>query len=175
MKALRCGGVVRRSLLGLLAVLGALMLVPVALGGSLSGSVVLDPAPAVDLSSAGAIDWAIWGYAGGGTSTSLTPDVRKGGGTAIGALTNIDPAPTAPLRGIGQFDGPFAFSWTGGTPTGSADGVRAGLQHNGGPPPIPLGVRRLHLWARASRSTSRPDRASGRCASTLRRTGLPAR
>src|SRR5439155_23328364 len=105
-----------------------------------TGSVAVDPAPAVDLTSAGAIDWAIWGYAGGGTSATLTPDVRKGGGTAISALTNIDPAPTAPLRGIGQFDGPFAFSWTGGAPTGSASGVRAGLQHNGGPPPAPLGA-----------------------------------
>ena len=28
---------------------------------------------------AGAIDWAIWGYAGGGTSATLTPDVRKSG------------------------------------------------------------------------------------------------
>ena len=98
------------------------------------------PPPAVDLPTAGAIDWAVWGYAGGGTSTTLTPDVRKLGGKAIGALTNIDPAPSAPLRGIGQFAGPYSFSWTNGAPTGSASGVRAGLQHNGGPPPSPLGA-----------------------------------
>ena len=70
MKADRCGGVVRRSLLSLLAVLGALAIVPAALAGSLSGSVALDPAPAVDLTSAGAIDWAIWGFAGGCTSAT---------------------------------------------------------------------------------------------------------
>ena len=140
MKVVRCGGVMRRSLLCASAALGALALVPAALGGSLTGNVALDPPPAVDLPSAGAIDWAVWGYAGGGTSTTLTPDVRKAGGTAISALTNIDPAPSAPLRGIGQFDGPYAFSWTNGAPTGSASGVRAGLQHNGGPPPAPLGA-----------------------------------
>ena len=140
MRVDHCGGVVRRSLLCVLAALGALALVPAALGGTLSGSVALDPAPAVDLTGAGAIDWAIWGYAGGGTSTTLTPDVRKLGGKAIGTLTNIDPAPSAPLRGIGQFAGPYAFSWTNGAPTGSASGVRAGLQHNGGPPPAPLGA-----------------------------------
>ena len=82
MRVDHCGGVVRRSLLCVLAVLGALALVPAALGGTLSGSVVLDPAPGVDLTSAGAIDWAIWGYAGGGTSATLTPDVRKRGGRA---------------------------------------------------------------------------------------------
>jgi len=76
-----------------LAVFGALALVPAALGGSLSGSVVPDPAPGVDLTQAGAIDWAIWGYAGGGTSTTLTPDVRKSGGAGIATLKNIDPAP----------------------------------------------------------------------------------
>ena len=68
-----------KSALRRLAVLGALALVPVALGGSLSGSVVLDPAPAVDLTSAGAIDWAIWGYAGGGTSTSPRAPTSQGG------------------------------------------------------------------------------------------------
>ncbi|MFZ1881755.1 MAG: NosD domain-containing protein, partial [Gaiellaceae bacterium] len=127
-------------MVALLAVVGALALAPGALGSSLSGSVVLDPPSSVDLTSAGDVDWAVWGSAAGGTSTSLAPDVRKSGGSAISDLTNIDPAPSAPLRGIGQFAGPFAFSWSNGGSTPSASNVSAGLQHNGGPPPDPLGA-----------------------------------
>jgi hypothetical protein len=104
--------------------------------GSLSGSVVASPDPigsptSADLTAVGNEDWAIWGYAGSGTSTSLAPDVRKAGGTAIGDLTNIDPAPSAPLRGLGQFGGPFLFSWSDGGSQQSAADVPAGIQHNG--------------------------------------------
>ncbi len=115
-------------------------------GGSLSGTVAASPDPivaptSVDLTAAGSLDWAIWGYAGGGTSTSLAPDVRKADGTAISALTNIDPAPSAPLRGLGQFRGPpFLFNWTDGSSPASAANATGGIQHNGGPPPNPLGV-----------------------------------
>jgi hypothetical protein len=107
--------------------------------GSLSGSVVASPDPAgsprsVDLTAVGNEDWAIWGYAGAGTSTSLAPDVRKARGFSISNLTNIDPAPSAPLRGLGQFAGPFSFSWFDGGSQPEGAGVRAGIQHNGEPP-----------------------------------------
>jgi hypothetical protein len=109
----------------------------------LSGSVVASPDPidaptSVDLTAAGNLDWAIWGYAGGGTSTSLAPDVRKAGGSAISNLTNIDPAPSAPLRGLGQFEfgqnpimPPYRFSWFDGGSQSVGAGVSTGIQHNG--------------------------------------------
>ena len=153
-----CGGVVRRSLLCVLAALGALALVPAALGGTLSGSVVLDPAPGVDLTQAGAIDWAIWGYAGGGTSTTLTPDVRKSGGTAPRRAEEHRPG----ADGAAAWDRPVRravrFSWTNGAPTGSATASAPGCSTT-------AGRRRLRLAstsrrsAKASRSTCRPARA----------------
>src|SRR5207253_2560399 len=73
------------------------------LQGSLSASANPPASQAINLSTVGTADWAVWGYAVGGTSTSLAPDVRKAGGTAISNLTNIDPAPSVNLRGIGQF------------------------------------------------------------------------
>ena len=133
-------GIGHRTVVALVALIGALALAPAALGSSLFGSVVLDPSSSVDLTGTGDVDWAVWGSAAGGTSTSLAPDVRKSGGTAISDLTNIDPAPSAPLRGIGQFAGPFLFSWSNGGSTVSGNDVPAGLQHNGGPPPDPLGA-----------------------------------
>ena len=112
-------------------------------GGSLSGSSAPFIPPTslgVDLTAEGTADWAIWGYAAGGTSTSLAPDARKAGGSAISDLTNIDPPPSVVLRGLGQFPSPpFLFSWTDGSGPASATNVSAGLQHNGGPPPPPLG------------------------------------
>ena len=75
--------------------------------GSLSGSVQTDPAITppgefpVDLTAVGNEDWAIWGYANGGTSTSLTPNVRKAGATAMSALTNIDTGADRPASGPG--------------------------------------------------------------------------
>lgn len=104
--------------------------------GSLSGSVVASPDPvgaprAVDLTAAGNEDWAIWGYGSGGSSTSLAPDVRKAGGTAISSLTNIDGAPSAPLRGLGDLSEPFVFSWSDGGSQPEAVSAGGGLQHNG--------------------------------------------
>ena len=111
--------------------------------GSLSGTVQTDPAVTppgefpVDLTKAGSEDWAIWGYANGGTSTSLAPDVRKAGGASITALADIDPGPTAPLRGLGQFScqtgdcSPFLFGWSDGDSVPTASGVEGGIQHNG--------------------------------------------
>ena len=104
-------------------------------GGTLSGSLSTTSGN-VNLTTIGTQDWAIWGHAGGGTSTSLVPDVRKAGGTAISNLTDIQPTP-APLRGIGQFaaENPFTFDWTGGFPVTAATNALGGLQHDGQPTP----------------------------------------
>ena len=105
--------------------------------GLLQGRVVPSGDPPatqlVDLTAFGTADWAVWGFAAGGTSTSLTPDVRKSGGTAIGSLANINPAPSIPLRGVGQFaqNNHYSFSWQNGTSPATATHVRAGLQHDG--------------------------------------------
>ncbi|MDX6451041.1 MAG: large repetitive protein [Gaiellaceae bacterium] len=105
----------------------------------LSGSVVAGPDPmgaatSVDLTAAGNIDWAVWGSA----NTSLGPDVRKSGGSAISDLTNIDPGPSAPLRALGPLPPPaavpFLFNWFDGGSQPEGVAVKAGLQHNGGPP-----------------------------------------
>ena len=72
-------------------------------GGTLSGALAT-PTGNANLTTFGTQDWAVWGYAGGGTSTSLAPDVRKSGGAAISNLTDIDAVPLgAPRRGLGQF------------------------------------------------------------------------
>jgi hypothetical protein len=83
----------------------------------------------VNLTDEGTKDWAIWGCANGGTSTSLVPDVRKVSGSAISNLTDINPPPSLALRGIGQFSVPFSFSWTNGNTVLSAANVSAGLQN----------------------------------------------
>jgi hypothetical protein len=108
--------------------------------GSLSGSIVTGPGTladptSVDLTAQGSQDWAVWGFASGGTSTSLAPDVSKANGFGISDLTNIDPAPSVPLRGIGQFSAePFRFNWSDGGGTQSATGATAGIQHDGEAP-----------------------------------------
>ncbi len=109
-----------------------------ALAAGISGSVSLDPplgAP-VNLTTQGPIDWAVWGSANGGTSTSLAPDTRKLGASAISDLENIDPAPTVPLRGLGQFtppaaSPPFRFAWSDGSGPLRDSNVAAGIQHDG--------------------------------------------
>jgi parallel beta-helix repeat protein len=101
--------------------------------GSLSGSVSTNGQANVDLTALGGEDWAVWGYANSGTSTSLAPDVRKAGGSGISDLTDSDPS-SAPLRGLGQFGssyGPFNFDWSDGNAPTSATGVYAGLEHDG--------------------------------------------
>lgn len=101
--------------------------------GVLSGNVSSAGQQNADLSALGGEDWALWGYASNGTSTSLAPDVRKSGGSAISDLTDLVPA-QAPLRGIGQFGQtfePFSFDWSDGTQPASATGAFGGLQHDG--------------------------------------------
>jgi hypothetical protein len=97
--------------------------------GTLSGRLFPGAVTHQNLTAEGAIDWAIWGFADSGTSTSLTPDDHKTGGTGISALTNISNG--TPLRGLGQF-GAFAhtFDWTDGTPVLAATAAQGGLQHN---------------------------------------------
>jgi hypothetical protein len=97
-------------------------------GSVLSGSLTLQDV-SVDLTHEGTKDWAIWGFANGGTSTSLAPDVRKSTGSAISNLTDINPPPSLALRGIGQFTVPFHFSWTDGNTVPAASNVSAGLQN----------------------------------------------
>ncbi|MGO8677325.1 MAG: hypothetical protein ACLQVX_15820 [Limisphaerales bacterium] len=94
-----------RLFLGLALLTGTLTLrLP---GAQITGSLITGSNPGVNLTSLGTVDWAIWGYAGGGTSTSLAPDVRKSGGSAISNLTFSNPH-SQPLRGLGQFDINFA-------------------------------------------------------------------
>ena len=100
----------------------------------IDGSLTAGPQANVNLSTLGTEDWAIWGYAGSGTSTSLAPDVSKAGGGAISDLTYFNPH-SQPLRAIGQFHANFTFSWSNGDTTPSATGVYAGLQDYSGTGP----------------------------------------
>jgi hypothetical protein len=117
-----------RHVLFVVAMLLGLLFVPQAPAAILSGS--LSPTGgAVDLTTEGTQDWALWGYAASGTSTSLAPDVRKAGGSAISDLTDINPT-AVPRRGLGQFPAlvPFTFGWSNGAPTAAAALAYAGLQ-----------------------------------------------
>ncbi len=120
-------------MLFVVAMLLGLLFVPQAPAAILSGS--LSPTGgAVDLTTEGTQDWALWGYTASGTSTSLAPDVRKAGGSAISDLTDINPT-AVPRRGLGQFTTltPFTFDWSNGAPTAAAALAYAGLQHDGQP------------------------------------------
>ena len=116
--------------------------------GSLSGSLSVNGGQGVDLTALGTQDWAVWGYANNGTSTSLAPDVRKANGFGISDLTDI-PVTGAPLRGLGQFPGedPFTFSWTNGSGPQTADAAPVGIEHNGGGAPCPCGTNVSTLGA----------------------------
>ena len=104
--------------------------------GSLSGARSAPSASPIDLTAAGTTSWAVWGFDNGGTSNSLTPDVRKAGGSAMSALTDVNTPSPIPLRGIGRFNPPFTFSWSNGsTPASVAvTAAKTGIQHNGGAP-----------------------------------------
>ena len=96
----------------------------------LDGSLSLAAALNQNLTMEGNQDWAVWGFADGGKSTSLAPDVRKSGGSGISDLTSLSNG--NPLRGLGQF-GAFAhtFTWSDGSATVSAVRALTGLQHDG--------------------------------------------
>src|SRR3954466_15069225 len=95
-------GMIATALVVLLAAGAPLVAGPVAqaAGGSISGQLIYTaansatPPVQADLTAAGNEDWAVWGFASGGSSTSLAPDVHKaGGGGAISSLTNIQAGP----------------------------------------------------------------------------------
>ncbi len=123
-----------------------------------------------DLTALGATDWAVWGYASGGTSTTLAPDVRRAGGSEISDLIAVegDDNSAIDLRGLGQFDGenPWRFDWSNGDTVTAADAATVGLQWDGytGSEPagqdvtdygfafsVPAGTapQRLHVWTHA--------------------------
>ena len=157
---------------------------------SLSGARVQIPQPnietTVDLTALGTEDWAVWGT---GSSTSLSPDQSKAGGTAISNLTDIPATvPPAPLRGLGQFTPissppathPFRFSWADGSPSASGSAVRAGLQHDGQAAlvgangagfsftlPADTTTRTLRMWVAL-------NRAAGQLTATLSDGSAPA-
>jgi hypothetical protein len=114
------------------------LLVGPAAAGTLQGTLIPGAAKNRNLTAEGTTDWAIWGFANNGMSTSLAPDVRKDGGTEISSLTDVTTG-TA-LRGLGQF-GDFAhsFDWSNGNPVAGASGATGGLQHNTDPPPSGIG------------------------------------
>jgi len=132
--------------------------------GILRGSVSTSPT-SDDLTAYGNFDWAIWGIANHGTSTTLYPDDNKSGGAGfIGILTDINPC-GAPLRGIGQFPiTPHTFSWTDGSVRTFATDVYAGLQHDAlttpgcgfslTVPAFPIG-RRLRVYVTTHQGVSR--------------------
>jgi hypothetical protein len=103
--------------------------------GFIHGSLSVGPAVDQNLTSEGTEDWAIWGYANGGTSTSLAPDVHMAGGSGISDLSSISNG--NPLRAVGDF-GSFAhtFDWSNGTPVPTAIGAQGGIQHDGEQPPM---------------------------------------
>ena len=98
--------------------------------GELTGSITQSSYNGVNLTSLGDVDWAIWGYASSGTSTSLSPDESMSGGSGISNLTDIDPGTDDALRGLGQYHINHTFNWSNGTSTTSATNAYTGIQHN---------------------------------------------
>jgi hypothetical protein len=101
--------------------------------GVIAGSLSAERQFHVNLTAEGTEDWAVWGYADWGQSTSLAPDVRKAGGSAIQPLTAHSNG--SPRRGLGQFGlyGQSSFDWSDAddlfAPTET--GALTGLQHDG--------------------------------------------
>ena len=101
-----------------------------AAGPSIDGQLQDSAAQDQNLTADGTIDWAVWGYADGGASTSLAPDVQELGGTGISDLTSLSNG--NPLRGLGQFGGSgLSFNWSNGTGPATAAGAEGGIQHDG--------------------------------------------
>ena len=59
--------------------------------GTLSGQLSTGGQQNANLTTLGTQDWAVWGYANNGTSTSLAPDARKAGGSGISNLDRHRP------------------------------------------------------------------------------------
>ena len=95
-------------------------------GGTLSASESQTVAAGIDLTATGTDDWAVWGY---GTSTTLTPAVRKVNGSGISDLSPVG-ASSLPPRAYGGFPPdtvPFTFDWSDGSPTHSDTNAVVGL------------------------------------------------
>lgn len=95
--------------------------------GTLTASLIQQQLNNVNLTTQGAVDWAVWGI---GSSTSLARNNGRIGGNSISSLTDISAG--SPLRGLGQFGnyGESTFNWSNGTPTLNGTGVATGIQHN---------------------------------------------
>lgn len=91
----------------------------VGLAGALSGSNAGAPA-SVNLTSEGTLDWVHLGL--GDVPTALN---RKSGANLISGLTRLDQAAPASYN-----DSSVQVSWSGGSPTASASGTRAGIFAN---------------------------------------------
>ncbi len=86
-------------------------------GGMLAGSVTT-PAPNVDLTAEGTMDWAHWGLV---SSTSVD---QKTTGTIISSIIPLN----ASISDFNQYtDNPTAFTWSDGSPTFSAFGSTTGI------------------------------------------------
>lgn len=127
---------IHRIGLAAVAVLAAVAAGRDAQAGTLTGSFVQAQLLNQNLTTEGTQDWAVWGI---GSNTSLTPNIRKNGGSGISNLSEVNPV--YPRRGLGQFGnyGQSTFSWTDGNPTTSASNVFTGLQHNNGGAVSPVG------------------------------------
>ena len=94
--------------------------------GSLSATLSQPVNQDIDLTAAGPLDWAVWGF---GNSASLTANVRKAGGAGISDLSPSTPS-DGPARNFGQFAFPlvpFGFDWSNGTSPASASHASAGI------------------------------------------------
>lgn len=122
----------------------AAMVAETASGGSLSKTSSATATSPIDLTALSADDWAAWGY----TGTTMAPGDRKsGGGSTIGGGLLIG--------GMTQYGGfPVGFTWSDGTPTGSATAETYGLYTDPGFSlgafllnfPSDQSVRDLTLW-----------------------------
>jgi hypothetical protein len=91
------------------------------IGGSLNGSLTPSPVGSVNLTAAGSLDWGHWGRNG---PTAF--DHRSGITQRISNITKIGSG------GLSWFANcPTTFSWTNGTPTGSATNTPTGINTNG--------------------------------------------
>lgn len=85
-------------------------------GGSLTARAAVPPFQ-LDLTAAGALDWAYWGY--------LLPTSFDHKRTATVRISNLSRVGDGPLRRYN--DNRTAFSWSDGTPTRAVTGTRSGV------------------------------------------------
>lgn len=118
------------------AAVGLLFSVAATANAALTGALTSVTPDTIDLSTQGAVDWAIWGVGTAGSTTQLEASSRKdsGDGTAVGLI----PDPTDlnglavgdPLYVCGEcdsFQDLTSFSWTDGVPVASASDTSGAL------------------------------------------------